>query len=434
MRHSLSHSLPARNLRFRHFLVASTVSLTGSQVFDISMPLYALNRHGSAMELSLLMVALYLPHFLMAPVTGYLSDRAHKRHSLLLADFGQIAVLLLLSLYVLSEKPSLWPVLVAVFLVKSLMLTFENISQFQLIPALVGDDSLAAGNTWFLSLHRVIQIIGPLLGGMLLHFWGVQSCIWLNILSFSATLYFTWSFRDLDAVLGTGPVPQGHRSSTEQVVHNFKESLRFIWKSPVFHPFILLMFLWNLSSLTLNSPSLTYYFTVTQQFSAAQYGFVMSGFGIIGIIGFVLSPELYGRRPFAQVFHRSALFQAVFGTLSVLPLGFPVLVGALFGVSRAGSSVLSMGSYFIRQTRVPKKQNGSVNASLRMFFMAAAPASSLLQGWLIETYSVHASLAVGTLCLWGTWWYSRQLGLELEREETRSARLPQPEEPERRRA
>ncbi len=398
------------------------------------MPLYALQRHGSAMELSLLMVSLYLPHFLMAPITGYLSDRVHKRHSLLLADLGQIAVLLSLSLYVLAEKSSLWPVLLAVFLVKSLMLTFENISQFQMIPALVGDASLASGNTWFLSLHRVIQIIGPLLGGMLVHFWGIQSCIWLNILSFSATLYFTWSFRDLDAVLGSGAVAQSLRSSTEQVAHSFKESLRFIWNSPVFHPFILLMFLWNLSSLTLNSPSLTYYFTVTQKFSAAQYGFVMSGFGIIGIVGFVLSPQLYGRRPFTQVFQKSALFQAFFGTLSVLPLGFPVLVGALFGVSRAGSSVLSMGSYFIRQTRVPKSQNGSINASLRMFFMAAAPISSLLQGWLIETYSVNVSLALGTVCLWGTWWYSRKLAVEIQREESGAAEFRALEESPRKRA
>jgi predicted MFS family arabinose efflux permease len=413
---NLSQSLPARNKRFRHFLYASTVSLIGSNVFDIAMPLYALQRSGSAMDLSLLMMALYLPHFLMAPITGFLSDRPKKRESLLFADIGQIVFLSLLSLFLFMGDASLWPVLLSVFFVKSLMLTFENISQFQLIPALVGAENLASGNTWFLSLHRVIQIIGPLLGGLLMHYFGVQSCIWINIVSFAATLLFTWKFRSLDQLLHAGPAPRLAMESEPNLVITFQRSLQFIWKSPIFHPFILLMFLWNLSSLTLNSPSLTYYFTVTHQLTSAEYGLVVSGFGLIGIVGFVLSPELYRRRPFSKVFERSALFQAAFGTLCLIPMGMPVLFGALFGVSRAGSSVLSMGSYFIRQTRVPREQNGAINASLRMFFMAAAPASSLLQGWMIETWGIRSAIAMGICCLWGTWWYSRALAKQFETE------------------
>lgn len=178
----LLRSLPGRNPRFRQFLMASTVSLVGSNVFDIAMPLYVLQRSGSVIDLGFVSMALYLPHFLMAPITGYLSDHSKKRNSLLLADWGQVFFLLILSAYIASDAEPLWPILFSVFAVKSLMLTFENISQFQLIPALSGSSDLTTGNTWFLSLHRVIQIIGPLMGGLLMHFIGVQSCVWVNIL------------------------------------------------------------------------------------------------------------------------------------------------------------------------------------------------------------------------------------------------------------
>jgi MFS family permease len=409
----LPRSLPARNFRFRHFLLASTISLVGSNIFDIAMPLYVLQRTGSVIDLGFVSMAIYLPHFLMAPITGYLSDHHHKRQSLLLADLGQVFFLVLLSAYVASAKSPVWPILLAVFAVKSLMLIFENISQFQLIPALCGGEDLTGGNTWFLSLHRVIQIVGPLMGGVLMHVWGIQSCIWVNILSFAATLYFSWSFKNLDQVLTSNEEATAH--SLDLVAKQFKKGLEFIWRSPVFHPFIFLMFLWNLSSLTLNSPSLTYYFTITHRFTSAEYGLVISSFGLIGIFGFLASPYLYSRLPFTRVFERSAFFQAFFGTACLAVFPSPILFGACFGLSRTGSSVLSMGSYLLRQTWVPKEKNGSVNANLRMFFMAAAPVSSLAQGWLIDRFGIGISIGLGVASLWGCWWFSRELADAYER-------------------
>ncbi len=409
MQISLPTSLIARNPRFRHFLLASTTSLIGSNAFDIALPLYVLKKTGSVIDLSLVSTTLLLPYFLMAPLTGYFSDTSRKRLSLLLADLGQVFLLGALSAYVWSGAEPLWPLLALIFCIKTLMLTFETISQFQLIPALAGEKDLTSANTWFLSFHRVIQIAGPLLGGALVHYFGVQSCIWVNILSFAATLHFTWRFGNLDTFLTEGSHPAHTPLSAHAVLVQFRESLRFIWASPVFHPFILLMFLFNLSSLTLNSPTLTYYFTVTHAFSSAEYGLITSGFGLVGIVGFLLSPVFYRKHAFPLVFQNSSLFQAAFSSLCVAASGFPLFMGALLGISRAGSSVLSMGTYIIRQTRIPRAQSGAINSSLRMFFMSAAPLSSLLQGWVILHFGIYAALIGGAVCFWGTWWYTKAL-------------------------
>jgi hypothetical protein len=74
-----------------------------------------------------------------------------------------------------------------------------------------------------------------------------------------------------------------------------------------------------------------------------------------------------------------------------------------------------MGSYLLRQTWVPKEKNGSVNANLRMFFMAAAPVSSLAQGWLIDRFGIGISIGLGVASLWGCWWFSRELADAYER-------------------
>ena len=78
------------------------------------------------------------------------------------------------------------------------------------------------------------------------------------------------------------------------------------------------------------------------------------------------------------------------GTLALLLVsrGVPLGQALVFGLSRVGSSVLSMGSFLIRQTEVPREKLGAVNASIRMHFMAGAPLSALFQGFIIKHFRV----------------------------------------------
>ena len=94
-----SVQLLKRNPVFRGFITASTISMLGTSIFDLSMPLYVWGRTQSAMALSLTNVALVLPYFLMAPFTGYWADHFDKRRVMLVTDIGQVLFLLFLFCY-----------------------------------------------------------------------------------------------------------------------------------------------------------------------------------------------------------------------------------------------------------------------------------------------------------------------------------------------
>src|SRR4051794_22471095 len=96
-------SLPARNPVFRNFLAASTISLLGTSIFEIAMPLYVLNRTHSVLYLSLVTLCLHLPYLLMAPFTGYLVDHFDKRRIMIQSDLGQVLCLAFLVIYELSS-------------------------------------------------------------------------------------------------------------------------------------------------------------------------------------------------------------------------------------------------------------------------------------------------------------------------------------------
>lgn len=399
-----------KNPVFTNFLLASSVSLTGNSIFEIAMPLYVLQKTGSVVQLSLVSVALHLPHFVTAPLTGFLADHYNKRRLLIGCDIGQIIMLVLTLAYHYSGVETIWPLLVLILLNRSLQNLFETVANFQLIPGFVAPGDLANANTWFLSFHRLIQIVGPFLGGILMGVFGSSACILVNILSFSATLAFTYRMLDLDEKMSGEAQRAGRPALTvTNLFVNFRGNLSYIYQSPIFRPFVSLMFLWNLSSLTLSSPSLTYYFNGRHSFSPAEYGFAVASFGVFGILGFLLSDRLYRVYPFATAFYGSCFIQAILGTIAVVVCPFPILMAVFYSLSRVGSSVLSMGTFILRQTQVPREMAGGVNAALRMFFMSAAPLSAILQGFIMDHFGVETSLAMGAACLWGAVWYASEL-------------------------
>ena len=408
---SLPTNLLIKHPIYRNYLAASTISLLGSNIFDIAMPLYIFNRTQSPMALALVSLGLNLPYFLTAPFTGYTVDHFDKRKVMLVSDIGQALTMLLLIVYDLVGSNSLWPILILVFAAKTLMILFETVASFHLIPALVPPESLADANTWFLSSQRLIQILGPIMGGLLMTVFGFKSCIFANFLSFGATLFFVFRMKNLSHVIDGDRLNELNPSiSPIAIFKNFRESVRYIWRSSLFRPFIFTLFCWNLTCFTRNSPSVTFYFNGLKNFSPADYGFVMSLVGFMELLGFFWATGFYRRFEFAKTFSGACFWQAAIATIGMCFYGHPFAFAVMFGVSRMGSSIISMGTFLIRQTEVPRNQIGAVNASIRMHFMLSAPLSAIAQGVIIEHLGVGTSFVLGVVTLWATFWLSKKVG------------------------
>lgn len=401
----------SRNPLFKSFLFANTISLLGSNVFDLAMPLYILGKTHSIFALAVVNLAINLPYFVMAPLTGYIVDHFDKRRVMLAADLVQITCMVGLMVIESVSPASLWPIAAMVFMTKTMMICFDTVVTFQLIPALINEkESLSDANTWFLSSHRLIQIVGPLLGGVLLSLFGIKGCIALNFFSFTATLYFVYRLRHLTEIIdGTRVWMKAPFPTPSRVIESFRSSMKYIWGSRIFRPFIFLMFFWNLSSLCPNTPTMIYYFTEHQRFSVAEYGVISSCFGLLGILGFLTSGFFYKTQQFRQTFVAFSMLHTLLSVAAAALFQIPALFTLCFATSRFGSSIVSMGTFLLRQTRVPKNSAGGVNACLRMLFMSAVPLSILLQSAIIHRWGIGASIFTGALCLIMMLHFSKQV-------------------------
>lgn len=394
---------------FKKFLSALGISLLGSHIFDFAIPIYVYQRTESVIALSLASVALNLPFFLMAPITGFTADNFNKRKIMLTCDLGQMALLLLLFAYdFFPQDYSLIPILIIVFVAKTFMILFETVATFQLIPSLVGKEDLHDANSWFLSIQRLIQILAPSIGGIIMTALGFRYCVLINVLSFTATLYFVLQRKNLDDLIEEGSEPKASRKNMTvgAVLDSFIESVRYVWNSNLFRALTLMLFIWNAAPLIPGTPSMTYYFSNTLKYSAAEYGYFVSAIAVISLIGNFAATTLYKRFNFYMAFSGSAFVLAGMATVALLFYQFPILFALAMGVSRAGASILSLGTFVLRQTNIPRNKMGGINACLRMFFMSSAPVSAFFQGPLLMHTGIAPTFAIGALCLWGTFYYA----------------------------
>ena len=115
----------------------------------------------------------------LAPFTGVVVDRFDRRPVLVAGE----AVRAILALVVALWLPGFTPLLVLIFL-KSVAATVADIAGRSAIPSVVDDDGLVAGNAWFGGLRQAADVIGPVLGGVLVAVASVRTALGVDVATF----------------------------------------------------------------------------------------------------------------------------------------------------------------------------------------------------------------------------------------------------------
>src|SRR5260370_19554637 len=156
-----------RIANFRNLWLAQSVSLLGSQVTLLAFPLVALLLlHASALEVSLLATAEFLPVMLLGLPAGAWVERLPRRPVLLICDGARALALASVPLAKVLHVLSL-PLLYSVAFIIGLGTLFFDVAQLSYLPALVEESRLADGNAKLEGSRSFAQLAGPTVGGFL---------------------------------------------------------------------------------------------------------------------------------------------------------------------------------------------------------------------------------------------------------------------------
>ncbi|PSL47692.1 putative MFS family arabinose efflux permease [Chitinophaga niastensis] len=224
---------PYASLRFpefKYYLVIrfAIVFALAMQFAIIEWKVYEISK--DPFSLGLIGLSEVIPAVLLAPFAGHLVDKREKRGILLKCVIAYIIISA--GLFLLTWDQAVagisrhWVLNLIYLLVFSggIVRAFTSPANFTLMSLLVPRELYANAATWSSSAWQIGGVIGPALGGLLIHWFGVHWSMLLVVFVF---------FPPLFSLIQIKPKPIYYKSQGESFADGLTKGIRFVWKTKV---------------------------------------------------------------------------------------------------------------------------------------------------------------------------------------------------------
>jgi MFS family permease len=384
-----------REVVFRRYWAASTVSMVGDQVTSLAVPLTAvLALHAGAAAMGYLTALEWLPSLLFGMHAGAWADRRGRRRQLMIAcDLGRCALLGTIPVCWALGVLTLWQLFAVVFAAGTLSILF-NVADATMFVSIVPPERYVDGQSLIYGSRALSFLVGPSLGGLLTQLLTAPLAIVTDALSFLGSAFF---LRRIDPV--EPPADTGKGGATE--------GLRFIARSPVVRASLIGVAVVNFFNLMFFA-LLTLYAVRVLHVSPGLLGLVLGGGATGGLLGAALTKAIAARAGVGLAYVAGAFAFTV--PLALVPLapaparGAPgahwAVAGMLFGaefLSGFGVMVLDISIGSIFAAVIPDTVRSRVSGAFSAINYGTRPLGALLGGLLGSAAGLRPALWVAVI-------------------------------------
>lgn len=377
------------NAPFMKFWLGETVSLFGSQVTLLALPLTAvLVLHVNVEQLGLLRTVEWLPYIPFPLLLGVWVDRRRRRPLMIGANIVRACLIGLVPLLSLLHLLQLSPLYIIAFCTGVCTVLFDLCWQ-SFVPGMVPTEDLIEANSKLAASAAAAEVGGPGIAGVLVQLLTAPLALFADSMSFLLSV--------LSLLLIQKPEPLIERT---QHAHWFKEigdGLRLTFRNPYIRTLTLQASAWNFFFAILDTVFLLYALRELG-FSPSLLGLIYATGAIGGLLGSALATLLMKR------FHLGIVICATFTLGSVPFLLLSAVTGShtivlvvcviVFFLVRTALGIYTVISISLRQAVTPHSMMGRVSASTRVLTYGATTLGALVSGFLGATIGVRSSLLV----------------------------------------
>jgi MFS family permease len=180
-------SLRSRN--YRMYFAGQSISLIGTWMQNVALSWLVYRLTGSVFLLGLVGFMSQIPMFILAPITGVLTDRFDRLRIMTLAQICFMLQALAMTLLVLFNLIAVWHI-IALSLVFGIISAFDAPARQSLVIDLI-DRREDLGNAIALNsaVFNGARLIGPAIAGITIALVGEGICFLINTLSFVAVIF-----------------------------------------------------------------------------------------------------------------------------------------------------------------------------------------------------------------------------------------------------
>jgi MFS family permease len=380
-----------RDRGFRRLWLGSSVSLLGSEVSELALPLLAILTLGATgAQVGALRAAQFLPFLLMTLHAGVLVDRSRRRPLMIAADLGRFLLLAAVPLAVWLGFARIELLYVLVFAAGMLTVVYQ-LADFAYLPTLVGRDRLVAANGRLAASQSAAEIGGRGLGGLLVGALSAPVAVLLDAVSYLVSAVSLAGIRRPEPALIRAA---GRRPLRAEVV----EGLRLVLGN---------RFLWRLlgEATTFNlfnevfTIGLLLYAARELRLPPAAIGLAFSIGAVGAFVGAVVGARISGRFGFGVTLSATLVVGNTAPVAVVLVHGsgaatVPAL-GAIFLLMGFGIALANVHNVSLRQAAVAGRLHGRMNAAYRLIAYGAIPVGATLGGLLAGGLGGRAAMLIG---------------------------------------
>jgi len=386
---------------FRLLWLGSATSILGDQFAFIATPWLVLQLTNNPLVLGTVLALEGLPRAVFILLGGAITDRMSPRTIMLIADCVRMILTALMALVIFTGTIQLW-MLYAFGLGFGLVAGFAIPAATSIVPMLVAEENLQAGNSISMGTAQLLSFIGPTIAGIVIASYAKSSmgsaiAFTIDAVSFAVSSVTLWLIR-LDR-------KQSEPSAGESVWASITAGMRYLWQESTLRFMFIVM---ALSNFLFTGPLLVGIPVLAVQRlpeGAVAFGLLISAYAGGNLLGYLVAgslPRPTGKKLTALVITLVAAFGLVLITIGWLTqtwLDFALML--FLGI---GNGYIGLILFTWIQQRTPKDMLGRMMSLVMLSNIGLTPLSQAVTGaiskWTLTGLFVASGSLIVCLALW----------------------------------
>ncbi|MCB1516000.1 MAG: MFS transporter [Hyphomicrobiaceae bacterium] len=364
---------------FRRLFAGTTTSQLGDQFALIATPWLVLQLTGDPLAVGLVLALEGAPRALFMLVGGAVTDRFSPRMTMLISDLLRCGLALLLAVAILTGQIEMWVVYffsLGIGLVAGFAVPAGN----AIVPMIIDDADLQAGNAAVMGGGQIMGFVGPVVAGLLIGSFsnslaGVGIAFLVDALTFAFSALMLWRMHNIARINAASD------NEGANLLASIFEGLKFVWQSPAMRMTFFIIAAINLFFVGPMMVGIPILADKRLSEGASAFGLIMSAFAGGNLVGYILAatlPQPRGRMLMGILILQLIAFAAALATLGTSSsLWFDFAVMLILG---GGTGYVTIVLISAIQANTPKAMLGRIMGLLMFSSSGVIPVSQAVAG------------------------------------------------------
>jgi len=368
-----------KHKNFRYYWIGMCVSLIGTWMQNIAQPWLAYSLTKSPLLLSLITALQFTPVLLFSLFAGVIIDKFPKKKVIIVTQSASLIITFILAMLVYTGRIQYWHIVVMSVLI-GIVNAFDMPTRQSFVIELVGKEDLMNGIALNSMAFNTARIIGPSIAALIMAYFGIAACFFINAISFGAVLISLFFIKPIVQI-------RDKLKNNNRIFSEIKAGLKYISQHAILLDTLLVLAIVGTFAPNFGVLVPVYAKEILKQ-NEAGFGILMSFMGIGSFIGAISMATLSKAGPKRYIVY----FVPLIVGIALISTGYTnvfISTGILLAITGFFFIIFSSNVNSTLQINSSNEYRGRVMSMYTLVFAGSTPFGNLFAGFFTERFNAR---------------------------------------------